>query len=250
MHACPGGVAAAGIHVERNLLLCAGVQTPETEDSSTQRNGMHRCPLGSFVSGVQVARNLLLCTTAPLDSSSEIVDKGTQSHGMHACPEGYVMTGIEASKNQLACTHLNAPLIPRFVDQATQRQGMHACPPGQPLSGIDVAKNLNLCGDQYVVRVNSFMVSGPTNNATAFSVSVSWDVTCTDPACTVKLSGGAFGGGDILPRKQYTSSATDNDVTITNPPGVPTYCVSATAGGGSDQRCKPRHSSHAGGPGH
>ena len=65
------------------LMLCGApvcLAQTETEDHSTQRNHMHSCPLGSFVSGVQVARNLLLCTTAPLDTSSEIVDSGTQSH--------------------------------------------------------------------------------------------------------------------------------------------------------------------------
>jgi hypothetical protein len=227
MHACPGGAPAAGIHVNRNLLLCAGAQTGEFEDADTQRNGMHSCPLGSFMSGAQIARNLLLCTTASLESSSEIVDNGTQSHGMHACPEGSVMTGIHASTNQLACTHLNAALIPRLVDRDTQRQGMHACPPGQPMSGIQVDKNLNLCGDEYVVRVNDFAASPSTIQSGGF-VSLSWNVTCTDPACIVTLSGGKIGG--VLPPAQYVGIGGDR------PTSNATYEITAAAGGGSDAR--------------
>jgi hypothetical protein len=231
-----------------SLLMLCGVSVclaqTETEDpsnsskASTQRNHMHSCPLGSFVSGVQVARNLLLCTTAPLETSSEIVDSGTQSHGMHACPEGYVMTGIQVSKNQLACTQLNAPLIPRFVDVGgphdlgTQRQGMHACPVGKPLSGIHVAKNLNLCGDQYVVRVNSLTIQpNPIQLNAPFLVS--WNVTCTDPACTVTLAdNGALSWSNVLPRNQYTGSL--SQTISSNQIVASTYTVSATAGGGTD----------------
>ena len=190
MHACPGGTAVAGIDVNRNFLLCAIAQGAEIEDVSTQRHGgMPSCPLGRFITGVHAARKILLCTTGPLDLSGETVDTGTQSHGMHACPEGFVMTGLQADTNQLACTRVvNTALIPRFVDTGTQRQKMHACPPGRPVSGIHLTKNWLLCGDQYVVRVNSFNAS-----AAGQSVSVSWDVTCTDPACIVALAGGGIG---------------------------------------------------------
>ena len=251
MHACPGGVAAAGINVDRNLLLCAGLQTAETEDASTQRNDMHSCPLGRFVSGVQVGRNLLLCTTAPLETPSEIVDSGTQSHGMHACPEGYVMTGIQVSKNQLACTHLNAPLIPRIVDVGgphnlgTQRQGMHACPPGQPLSGIHVAKNLNLCGDRYVVRVNSLIID-PNPIQLNVPFLVSWNVTCTDPACTVTLADkGALSWSKVLPVNQYIGSL--SQTISSNQIVASTYTVSATAGGGTDTQSQTTAFSGSGG---
>jgi hypothetical protein len=151
---------------------------------------------------------------------------------MHACPEGYVMTGIQASANQLACTHLNAPLIPRFVDLETQRQGMHACPPGQPLSGIHVAKNLNLCGDQYVVRVNSLMID-PNPIQLNVPFLVSWNVTCTDPACTVTLTDkGALSWSNVLPGNRYTGSL--SQTISSNQIVASTYTVSATAGGGTD----------------
>jgi hypothetical protein len=141
------------------------------------------------------------------------------------------MTGLQAARNQLACTPLNAPLIPRFVDVATQRQGMHACPPGQPLSGIQVARNLLLCGDQYVVRVNGFSVS-PLSIQIGMPVTVSWNVTCTDPSCVVTLSGGGI--GVILPREQYAGSKTD----VPNVSGSAsvTYSISAAAGGGVDEK--------------
>jgi hypothetical protein len=227
MHACAGGAVVAGIQAAKNQLLCEDDSSMvEIEDGYTQRNGMHSCPPGRFISGVQIARNLLLCTKGALDSG-EIVDNGTQSHGMHACPEHFVMTGVHASTNQLACTHLPNSFIPRVVDHGTQRQGMHACPPGQPLSGIHVDKNLNLCGDEYVMRVNSINVSQGSIRPGA-GVTVSWNVVCTDPQCKVTLSGGAIGG--TLQPGLYTASKIDK------PNSGTTYTVTAAAGGGIDQK--------------
>jgi len=221
------------------LLCTASVSSAqpvtEIEDDGTPRNGMHSCPLGSFISGVHASRNILLCTTGSLDSSSEFVDHGTQSHGMHACPEGFVMTGLHEGKNQLACTRLNAALIPRFVDTDTRREGtktkvkMHACPLGKPLSGIQITKNLLLCGDQFVVRVNSL-----TASVAGQMVSVNWDVTCTDPACIVSVSGGRI--GRVLSRDSFVGGTTD----APNPTSTTTvtYSVSAAAGGGVDEKQK------------
>jgi len=150
------------------------------------------------------------------------------------------MTGIEVSKNQLACTRLNAPLIPRRVDvgggpqdKRTQREGMHACPPGQPLSGIQVVKNLNLCGDQYVVRVNSLKIGGVQEPGVPFLVS--WNVICTDPACTVTLTdNGVPSFLDVLSRNSYVGSLSF-EIEDGNSP-IRTYTISATAGGGTDTR--------------
>jgi hypothetical protein len=144
-----------------------------------------------------------------------------------------VITGIQVSANLLACTHLNAPLIPRFVDRGTQRQDMHACPPGLPLSGIQVAKNLNLCGDEYVVRVNS-LTGKVTQDLPhpSYSFLVSWDVTCTDPACTVTLTTSV--SSIVLKQNQYKSSLNFN-FGANSPPNL-TYSISATAGGGTDTR--------------
>jgi hypothetical protein len=112
-------------------------------------------------------------------------------------------------------------------DRDTQRQGMHACPPGQPMSGIHVTKNVNLCGDEYVVRVNHFATS-PSTIQSGDSVAVAWDVTCTDPACVVTLRGGAIGG--VLPAAQYAAVKSDRPTSTT------TYEIAAAAGGGSDTR--------------
>ena len=99
-----------------------------TIDTGTQRNGMHSCPVGQFVLGVHVAKNLLICATIPDNFGAEIVDKNTQEQGMHACPFGMAMTGLHANKNLLACAPLTNPPRSQFVDSTTQSMGMHACP--------------------------------------------------------------------------------------------------------------------------
>ena len=231
MHACPGPSPVAGIDVKNNVLLCAYPQTgQEIEDAGTQRNSMHSCPLGRYITGAEVARNLLLCTLGSLDASSEIVDGGTQSHGMHACPEGFVMTGFHQSTNEIACTHFNAALIPRIVDSSTQRQGMHACRPGLPVSGIQVTQNLLLCGDQYVVNVNSFMAK-PSQILIGGTTTISWNVTCTEPGCVVTIFGGNVGGYKGLPldKSQYVGSETDTPTTSIS------YKITAVGGLGTSK---------------
>jgi hypothetical protein len=62
MAACPPGTAMVGLHEDRNVLLCAPLETTELfVDSHTQRLGMHACPKGSVMVGIHVGRNLLLC---------------------------------------------------------------------------------------------------------------------------------------------------------------------------------------------
>jgi hypothetical protein len=65
MAACPPGKAMVGLHVGRNVLLCAPLQTRDLfVDEYTQTSKglrMHRCPEGSVMVGIHVGRNLLLC---------------------------------------------------------------------------------------------------------------------------------------------------------------------------------------------
>jgi hypothetical protein len=65
MAACPPGKAMVGLHVGRNVLLCAPLQTRDLfVDEYTQTSTglrMHRCPEGSVMVGIHVGRNLLLC---------------------------------------------------------------------------------------------------------------------------------------------------------------------------------------------
>jgi hypothetical protein len=62
MAACPPGTAMTGLHVGKNVLLCAPLQTNDLfVDASTERAKMHACPAGSVMVGIHVGRNLLLC---------------------------------------------------------------------------------------------------------------------------------------------------------------------------------------------
>jgi hypothetical protein len=65
MAACPPGKAMVGLHVGRNVLLCAPLQTRDlfVDEYTTTSKGlrMHRCPEGSVMVGIHVGRNLLLC---------------------------------------------------------------------------------------------------------------------------------------------------------------------------------------------
>jgi hypothetical protein len=66
MAACPPGKAMFGLHVAKNVLLCANckrlIATRDLFiDAATVRLGMHACPEGSVMVGIHVGRNLLLC---------------------------------------------------------------------------------------------------------------------------------------------------------------------------------------------
>jgi len=62
MAACPPGKAMVGLHVDKNVLLCAPLKMRDLfVDAHTERVGMHACPEGSVMVGIHVGRNLLLC---------------------------------------------------------------------------------------------------------------------------------------------------------------------------------------------
>jgi hypothetical protein len=248
IHACPSNDPVAGISVSTNSFTCAG-QSPSSEivvNSASKRNGMISCPTGSFITGVNVAKTQLLCTPGAVDNTKEFVDpvesspgadiNATESHGMHACPEHDVMTGFHESTNQIACAPVGGPALPRVVDTGTQRQGMHACPLGLPMSGINVGLNLNLCGDEFVVRINSFVCSsGSSSVPTTWKVphsdlslswgdpaEIDWNSTCTSPDCKTTLQGGV-----VSPAASQTIASVKSGAT---------YTLSLAGGGGTDMR--------------
>jgi hypothetical protein len=62
MAACPPGKAMVGLHVGKNVLLCAPLKMRDLfVDASTRRVGMHACPEGSVMVGIHAGCNLLLC---------------------------------------------------------------------------------------------------------------------------------------------------------------------------------------------
>jgi hypothetical protein len=100
------------------------------------------------------------------------------------------------------------------------------------MSGIHVGNNLNLCGDEYQVRVNSVLLSqDPVRPGNA--VAISWNVVCSDPNCKVTLIGGTV--GRVIPSSDYNGTVFDNPQVET------TYTVTASAGGGTDQKSATVH---------
>ncbi len=214
MHACsakPKSVVV-GIHVEKNLLLCAGDFPPHKEiiDTSTERNGMHSCPVGRFVVGHHANKNLLLCTSGfgSYTVDDEKTDRMTLSHDMVACQEGWGITGIHLNDTRWACARVAKPK-PRQVDTSTQRQGMHACPPGLPISGI--GRGGFLCGTQHELRINDFRESLISGNRWKLS----WDVSCTAPDCIVGITSSDDFKAPHLRNRDFLEIGIDRDTLFT-----------------------------------
>jgi len=131
MHSCPQGFLVTGVHVDRNLLLCAGyfgnfLQFPARQDwGVTATNqfswpglpNMHWCGPGNMVRGVHVAGNGFNCQTfdtatkrlVTIPLGTPYPDRGTNPtvrSGMHACPRGSILVGAHFATNTFVCAPL------------------------------------------------------------------------------------------------------------------------------------------------
>jgi ferredoxin len=81
------------------------------DDYNTTRSGMHACPEGTAMVGIHVDHDVLKCAGGGIIvSNSEYISyggAGSLRYGMHACPEGWIMTGIHVVGNRFLCSWLN-----------------------------------------------------------------------------------------------------------------------------------------------
>ncbi len=141
-------IACGPASISRSRIIDAGT-------NPTVRDSMHSCPSGFVVAGVHGDRNDLLCfgpTIRPLfvalrdPTRIDIAPFPVPGEAaINWCGNSHVVTGVHAGRNTFTCMRVSGALGPPTLDRNTVDRGMHACPGGSVLVGIDFPTNRFVC---------------------------------------------------------------------------------------------------------
>lgn len=108
MHACPQGMALAGIRLE-NDFLCRQVarrptdQKTKTSRAERQEYESHTCPKGTYIRGMNVAENRFLCSEHDGGQVGDMIQVRT---GDLICAASEVAVGFNRRLTRLLCSSL------------------------------------------------------------------------------------------------------------------------------------------------